>query len=481
MKGKLNVLLFVLLVFSMSVTFAEEALSVEIKCQGCDIKIVSGWYELRPNAGEKIILTAHSSGGVGSKNYLWTKDSQQVCISSSYSITVSEETEEYLLTVSDDVGSIKKWIRIVPKLPPRKCLPEFKSDIDLDDKTGREEWSAGDVFILKAKLDMSDCSDPNYKLHWESDNPGIIFVKLSPIKTEVRIIEGAKTGDTIIKAVLSNNFQERKKKIIIKIVDNTPPEIVSIRYDKPLSYTRFNVYVDATSGKSGNENNDFVQCSIVFRNETGRIIDSDSRTIKSGDFNFVFRLMPEGREIYSIEAVLKDSHGMISSVDSEMFKVEKGDTGKDMPVIFVPDVIYCMQGEECKIDASETSIRDKDISTFGYYLDGKEILNEDGNICSGRVGSFIFNYPDIFEIEVRGKYFGNDNIGSKTTTVVVSKNETASTPAPTPTPTPTPTQLAQPTCCLPQNFHTPAPETSGMRFGSAAIAILIIAIAIRKK
>ena len=146
-----------------------------------------------------------------------------------------------------------------------------------------------------------------------------------------------------------------------------------------------------------------------------------------------------------------------------------------------------MQGEECKIDASETFVRDKDISTFGYYLNGKEILNEDGNICSGCVGSFVFNYPDTFEIEVRGKYFGNDNIGSKTATVVVSKNETASTPTSTLTSTPTraqPTCAPQPTttCCYISSAPpTSVPETSGMGFGSAAIATLIIAIAVRRK
>jgi len=474
-------LLFALLIF-VSITSAEKMLSVEVKCQECDIKIVSGRYELRPNAGEKIILTAYSSGGIGNKNYLWTKDSQQVCIYSSCPITVSEETEEYILTVSDDVGSIKKWIRIIPKSLPQKCLPIFKSGIDLDDEVGRKEWSAGDAFNLEVRLDKSDCpdSDSDYSFHWESDNSGIIFSSPYSTETEVRIIEGARIGDTTIKAVLSNNFQKRKKEIIIKIVDNTPPEIVSIRYDKPLSYTRFNVYVDATSGESGNEGNDFVQCSIIFKNETGRIVDSDSRTIKSGDFNFVFRLRPEGREIYSIEVALKDSHGMISLVAIEMFKVEKGDTGKDIPVIFVSDIIYCTQGEECKIDASETHSRDKDISTFGYYLDGKEILNKDGNICSGRVGSFVFDYPDTFEIEVRGKYFGNDNIGSKIITVVVSKNET--TPALISTLTPAPTSIETSRYrYVPGISQTSASETPGMGLGLTIATIIAVAFAIRRK
>ena len=80
---------------------------------------------------------------------------------------------------------------------------------------------------------------------------------------------------------------------------------------------------------------------------------------------------------------------------------------------------------------------------------------------------------------------GNDNIGSKIVTVVVSKNKTAPMVTSMPTLIPTPTK-AQPTCA-PSPTHsdsspsqTPIPETSGFGFWMA-IAVFIIVVAIIKR
>ncbi|MCK5642129.1 MAG: hypothetical protein KAJ19_15095, partial [Gammaproteobacteria bacterium] len=119
-------------------------------------------------------------------------------------------------------------------------------------------------------------------------------------------------------------------------------------------------------------------------------------------------------------------------------------------------------------------------STFGfYYSNGEQIVNSDGDYCSGPVCEFIPTYPGTHEIKITAKYFGNDNIGSKVITVIVSENKTSVTPLPTKV---QPAYTSQPTYrYLPQNQHTPTPETPGMGFGLTITTIIVVAFVIIRK
>ena len=473
-----NILMVVITMFVLlSMTFVAQAdiLSTQIRCSGCfNWNHAPGGYIFWVDTGEKITLTAFSAGGTGNKKYEWTDEYGEIVSDFATLDLTSTENIKYTLVVTDDIGYITKTVEIVQSSSGSSCLPSFRS-VAIQDEYRRSEYAVGDVFEVGARLkDVREC--PNYNFYWEADDKNIVFTNSNSIKTDVIIGQGVRSGDITITATITDGSVVRSRDIVIKVVDNTPPEIVSIKHDSPLSYTRFNVYVDATSGRSGDEGNDFVQCSIIFKNEAGKIIDSDSKTIRSGGFNFVFRLTPEEWGIYSVEVVLKDSHGMTSAIDGETFKVKKGNTGKDIPVVFASnDVIYCKTGEICKIDTSETRRRDSNVSKFGYYYsNGEEIVNSNGDYCSGPVCKFVPTYPGTHKVKITAKYFGNDNIGSKIITVIVGENETVPV---TTTITPTPT----PACCyFPKNQHTPTPETSGMGFG-LAITMLGIAIVMRRK
>jgi hypothetical protein len=477
MRKVLIVVITTLVLLSITSIAQADALSTQIRCDGCySWDYAPGGYMFWVDIGEKITLTAFSVGGIGNKEYRWTAENGETVLGSSLELIFTESVK-YTLVVTDDIGYITKTVEIVQSSSGSSCLPSFRS-VAIQDEYRRSEYSAGDIFEVRARLkDTRDC--PNYNFYWEADDENVAFTSPNSIKTDVIIGQGVRKGNMTITAVITNGEIKRKQSVIVKIVANTPPEIVSIRCDESLSYTRFNIYVDAISGKSGNENNDFVRCSIILKNETGRAIDSGFKTIKSGGFNFVFGLRPEGRGIYFVEVILKDSHDMISPIDSKMLKVEKGDTGKDIPVVFVSsDVIYCKVGEMCAINAGETKRRDPDISTFGYYMNGEQIVNPNGDYCSGPVCKFIPTYPGTNDVKITAKYFGNDNIGSKIITVIVSENKTSITLTPTPT---QPTHTLQPTCCYPENQHYPFPKTPGMKIWTAIAAIIMVFVTRRKK
>ena len=471
---KIERLLMIVVVVCIFTPVAQaDALSTQIRCDGCySWDYAPGGYMFWVDVGEKITLTAFSVGGTGNEEYEWTAESGETVFGSSLKLIFTESVK-YTLVVTDDIGYITKTVEIVQSSSESSCLPSFRS-VAIQDEYRRSEYSAGDIFEVRARLkDTRDC--PNYNFYWEADDENIAFTNPNSTKTDVIIGQGVGIGHTTITAVVTNGIMTRKKDVNIKIVSNTPPQI-SVRYDQPLSYTNFNVYFDgSTTGKSGDENNDFIrEYSIALFDENGNLVDSTVRRGYIGREVSYLSVKPDGWGIYSSEIAIMDSHGSTSSIN-ETFEVEKGNTGKDIPVIFVSDdVVYCKTGEICKINAGETKRRDPDISTFGYYMNGEQIVNPNGDYCSGPVCKFIPTYPGTHKIKITAKYFGNDNIGSKTITVIVSGNKTSAVIIPVSTKT-------QPACCyLPENKHTPTPKTSGMGFGSA-VAMLIIVIAIRRK
>lgn len=461
----------------LSMTFVAQAdiLSTQIRCSGCfNWDHAPGGYIFWVDTGEKITLTAFSVGGTGNKKYEWTDEYGEIVSDFATLDLTFTENIKYTLVVTDDIGYITKTVEIVQSSSESRCLPSFRS-VAIQDEYRRSEYAVGDVFEVIARL-KDVC--PSYNFYWEADDKNIAFTNPSSIKTDVTIGQGVRNGDVTITAVITNGEVKRKQSVTVKIVSNSPPQI-SVRYDQPSSYTKFNVYFDgSTTGKSGDENNDFIRLvSIDFFDENENLIDSVAKRGYEGREIPYLSFKPEGwLTWYSFNATITDSHGLTSSVN-ETFEVEKGNTGKDIPVVFVSDdVIYCKTGEVCKINAGETIRRDTDVSMFSYYYsNGEQIVNSNGDYCSGPVCEFIPTYPGAHKIKITAKYFGNDNIGSKIIIVIVGKNETVPV---TTNITPTPT----PVCCyFPRNQHTPTPETSGMGFGSTITIFLIIAIAMRRK
>ncbi|MEA1936987.1 MAG: hypothetical protein U9N04_02645 [Patescibacteria group bacterium] len=456
-------------------------LLIKVSCQGCSNEVdIPDGYKFYADAGKSITLTVSSSGGSGDKSYRWIESGAVVCNRASFQSIVAEDDVEYVLVVTDDGGSRSKIIKISP-IQESKCLPSFRRGINLRDQTrDRVEYSVGDSFTVEARLDTRDCPDSNYQFCWVADDENIIFAKPNSTKTEVRIGQGTRNGKVEIEARITNPSVKfvRSRDIEIKIVGNTPPSEVRIAvHDEPVSYTDFEICcVSFKTGERGNEHKDFIRkCSATLKDETGNIIDRASRMVAKDREIPCLRLRPEGVGIYFVEYTVEDSHGLTSTVN-EPIEVNKGNTGKDVPVIDTPDTINCVVGEVCKIKTVSRGNRDNATATgFEYWLmhEGKktERLSSSisGGFCSGPECSQVFEYPGTYTIMIEGRYFEGNNrreskIGSGIVTVIVSSNVSA-TPMSTPvlTPAMTLTSVVRPTVVFVENAtkKIARPEKSG--------------------
>lgn len=443
-----TVLAIMIILVCAQVVSATEPLSVRVNCQGCSTRDGNNFYA---NAGETITLTVSSTGGIGSKSYKWTKGGILVHDSiDPFPITVTENAK-YILTVTDRKGYISKTVKIISVSQEKsKCLPSFKSDIIIDDRRNREkEFSVGDTFALSVRLDTRDCSSSNYNLSWIADDKNIIFVNPNSTRTEVRIGQGTKNGRVEIKAIVTNPFTiaVRSLDTEIRIVSNTPPQF-EIGHDEIIySYTSFNVWAsDFEPGERGESGDFLYNCSVILRNEQGIIVSRDSKIARGGKVPILSLKPGRKEEIYSIEMMVGDSHGAITAKTKPIGNIKLGKTGKDIPIVSAPDIIYCVVGEVCKIDASETTDEDKDISNLGFYnaKTSERLINSRGDYCSGPICRYNFTYPGTYKIRIEANYFDGDSrreskVGSKIVTVVVSPSNVSIAPTAALTPTATPT------------------------------------------
>lgn len=467
-------------------------LSVTVKCGGnCkndDLTEGHFWAD----KGEKITLTVHTDGGNGKKNYLWTESGKQVSASGFYTMTVSDKESAIFLVVSDDGGSIKKTIKVFPKSEPVCSLPDFSSEIIIEDKiAGKTEWSVGSKFALRVKLNSEVCSG---KIFWESDSDSVVLsnssVKGKIARIDVSIVKQNAKGWAGIRAVITDGNVVRDRKFNIRIVDNTPPTL-KMDYENPFSNSILEVDLSgSTTGSNGNENNDFFSNVSAELMKNGVVIDF----VKITPNNKVIPLMglhtSEIGDDYQLRVKITDSQGITVSETTGKFTVFEGNSKKDPLIMKVVAPNICYVNQKCKIDASNVSRRYDGNVYFRFYdithRDKEELSNAIGGYCQSEICWHIFPYSGNYTIRVEAKS-KNGRTGVQELTIAVIDNSTVVKP----TPTITPKQTTKTASTTPQkraliSTSEPArkyPQESPtmIRMIFSAIAIVIALYAVRKK
>ena len=460
---------------------AADPLLVQVSCQGCSNRIdIPDGYKFYADAGKSVTLTASSTGGVGSKSHSWTRDGNVVCDRASFQLTVGEDSIEYILIVADRGGSVSKTIRVVPNLiQESKCLPDFRGGITIRDRvSGRTEYSAGDSFTVRVCLETRYCPDSNYEFYWTADDENIIFANPNSTETEVRIGQGICSGKVKIEAIITNGEVIKRPKdggIEIEIVGNTPPQF-DIECDGTIySCERFEVWPSNFEPGERGESGDFLHsCSAVLRNENGSIVSSAApRTVRRDGKIPHLRLKPDGfKGVYSIEMTVEDSHLASTTMVEYIGNILRGKNDRNAPIVYTPDIIYCIVGEVCEIDASETEDKDKYVSNFGFYnvVTKERLSNLKGDYCSGSVCNHIFTYPGTYRVKIEANYFNGDDrreseVGSKIVTVIVGLGNVSVAPAPILISTPVPVvPVSKPTARVEVNaVKEPETEKGGFK------------------
>lgn len=453
MKIKVVLAGIVLMAVCAQIVCATDVLSVEVNCQGHSREgIIPNGYKFYADEGESITLTAIIDGGAGNEEYLWTKSGTAVCKRGSFQLIVAENVK-YILTVTDSGGSVNKTIEIVSISSQKpKCLPDFIGGITIRDERGRTEYSAGDIFTVEVRIDTRYCPDSDYELCWTADDENIIFVSPSSAKTEVIIGQGISVGGVEIEVTMTNGKVVRRPEdggIEIEIVKNIPPQF-GVEHSEPPIYSGeyFEVWASDFEPSDGD-----YSYSATLTNERDEIVSADRAIGRNGEIPHL-RLRPNWFQgVYRIDMTVENSHGLSTTATGYVGNIFRGKNDRNAPIARAPDIIYCVVGEVCVIDASETADRDKYVSNFGFYVVGggkvkEQLANPEGHFCSGPICKHSFTYPGIREVEIEAKYFDGDDrreseVGTKVVRVVVKSVEPViiTTPTIVITPMPAPTAI----------------------------------------
>jgi len=192
----------------------------------------------------------------------------------------------------------------------------------------------------------------------------------------------------------------KSKNVCLAIHQNEPPKI-KIRHDPALSYTGFNVYFDGTTtGASYNEENDYlahIEAELIGPDEKEY---HASRNFGENERLKPLNFVPDAKGVYKLYASVTDSHGATASLAKPLeIGVQKGATGKDWPVIYAPSCVDCLPNQTCKLDASETVIRDRDVYVKFTNAAGITLANVNKNpCCCGGVCHHNFTASDTAQV-----------------------------------------------------------------------------------
>jgi len=476
-KRKICLLLIALVIFPMISVEAFVPLTVDVRCSGgeCVINKIPNGFAFYADPDSDLTLTPFAEGGIGNKRYRWEKDNRVVLDSIFLQIVVTKE-EEYLLTVTDDGGSIERIIKIFPR-SKRDCTITL-SPIKLNDKISvREEireYAIGDTFSLI--IPYTTTGECDIKIKWDTKDSGIIIKSPNSKTTEIEIGSSAKNEKKIIKATISDGSKSKEKEINITVVRNSPPSF-KLDFDYPESNSVFEIEIkDLKTGISSNENNDFIQNYYAeLKNNNNVLISRVSWTRRSYEEKIpIIRMKTKGMGSHNLTVTITDSHGAGSTI-TENIEVVEGNNKKTPLVMILDDPIYCQAGEECKISALKTFLRYEKNANFAFYdiTQGKEkeLSNSRGGYCKGSpVCNHNFEYPGTYKIRVKAFHAGRTGVVD--VNVNVKNNESHVKQILTPTSTRTP---------IPYQKITSTPETPGMEIWMAIITIIVAIVFQRRK
>ncbi len=312
------------------------------------------------------------------------------------------------------------------------CLPEFESGIIFDpDNPAKQPTVFTPGESIKVKIDIGRTSGcTGYEYGFKSDNPYIYFdnteKKYGSIEAIMSIDPNIGMGkNPKITAILSHGIISIENETEIQIVSNTPPKAEATYPDNWPSFTSFTVDCSGSmSGNGFNESDDRVwRCKAVVMDENGeKVISDDEKKAAPGQKMPLLNLKTGAKEVNQIIVEVEDTLGVTSEIDG-LIDIDKGDTGRDVPIVRIDDLINCYAGEECFLDASETRNRDENVSKLEFWImEGNREVKQMGNsggICAALICKYIFQNSGTFQVKVKAYYFMQKKFGHKIVSVNV--------------------------------------------------------------
>ncbi len=368
MSLKMIVVFLVMLSLFLPITLASPP---AVSCVGCDGKTseivtngINAWQTFYAKEGSPITLR-------GSSGFWQDEAGQAIGDGSSWSFTAKDNAMYILKSPSGD------FYATVNIIPLSSELPETISDIyvngDEIENHGKIETAQGNSLKLKLVVTKGDCSV--YHIEWTSDSPVITFSDFDSLSTIAYVGGYSGKNPTITATIYSENRERQKiRDIGLEIHKNTPPAI-NIDWEPDSveveSYERFTVYFEgSTTGRSGDEDGDYIAVVEAWlRDASGKLVSHSRRTMDRQMPLPILSLTSRSVGQYTLAVQITDRYGATDTADVTILVTEKGDSGRDKPVVDSPDDINCVAGEVCDLSINA------DGDTFIEYLyQGKRMI-----------------------------------------------------------------------------------------------------------
>ncbi|HOI97711.1 MAG TPA: hypothetical protein PLA19_04370 [Candidatus Pacearchaeota archaeon] len=306
----------------------------------------------------------------GNSGFWENQNGQKISDGSSLTFAVKESDSYVLKTANGD------FIATVNVVSLSSCVPEWRSEVEINDDEYDEDntkiVAAGEELDFSVKVG-SNCKK-KYQVEW-SVNPSsaVAFDNPRSLSTKGYVANDYSGKNPVVTvAIISENGERRREKTVnLMVIKNSPPAI-KVRIGSSIaSYKSFEVSLEeSTTGRSGDEDGDYISEIEVWLNDAnGKLVSHRRKTMDHEKPLPVLSLTPGSIGQYTLTAQITDRYGATDTADVTILVTEKGDSGRDKPMIDVPEDIYCAEG------SCDFSVRSVDKNVFiDYFYQGKKMV-----------------------------------------------------------------------------------------------------------
>jgi len=425
-----------------------------VSCIGCENRKAgeittdgtNSWQTFYAKEGSRIVLQGNSG--------FW-EDENRRCVSdiNSWSF-VAKDNDRYVLKTAS--GDFYVTINLVSL---SSCVPEWRSGIKINgDEYGKDdtrETAAGEELSFSVRIG-SGCK--KYRVEW-SANPSsaVAFDNPRSLSTKGYVANDYSGKNPVVTvAIISENGERRREQTVNLMVEKNSAPAIKVRVGSSIaSYTSFEVsFEGSTTGDSGNEDGDYIaEIEAWLKDANGKSVSHSRRTMDREKKLPTLSLTPGGVGQYTLTATITDRYGATDTVDITILVTEKGDSGRDKPLLRVMEPINCVAGEFCDL-----SVRSADKDIFVEFYQGEKKM----------VKPFKFP-PGDHEVLIRAYYLDDNgrrkNVTTKTIRVHVATDSNSNASA-----------IAEPANMAPIAREDPTETQKSPLDGILAIIALPIAV-----
>jgi len=341
-----------------------------VSCVGCDDRKTgeittdgtNSWQTFYAKENDRITLK-------GNSGFWENQNGQKISDGSSLTFAVKESDSYVLKTANGD------FIATVNIVSLSSCVPEWRSEVEINgDEDGEDDIivAAGEEFDISAKVG-GGCK--KYRVEW-SANPSsaVAFDNPRSLSTKGYVANDYSGKNPVVTvAIISENGERRREKTVNLMVRKNSPPAIKVRVSSSIaSYTSFEVsFEGSTTGRSGDEDGDYIaEIEAWLKDANGKSMGHSRRTMDRKKKLPALSLTPGSVGQYTLTATITDRYGATDTADVTILVTEKGDSGRDKPLLRVMEPINCVAGEFCDLSVRSA---DKDIF-IEYFYQGKKMV-----------------------------------------------------------------------------------------------------------